>query len=475
MAETQQASPLITILPSPGLGHLIPLTQFARQLVDFHNFSVTFIISTDGTVSKAEKSVLDSLPKSITSIVLPPVNFDDLPKDVKIETRLSLTMIRSLPSLRETLKVLTATNCVSALVVDLFGIEAMDVAKEFNVSPYIFYPTTAMCLSLFLHLPKLDEMFSCEYRDMPEPVQLPGCVPLYGGEFLDPAQDRTNEAYKGLLHNCKLYRSAEGILVNTFVAMESSSIKAFKEGVDPTIPPVYPIGPLIQNSSRGSAGESECLKWLDDQPSGSVLYVSFGTGGALSPEQFNELALGLELSEQKFLWVVKSPTLTAADANYFTSQNIDDPLAFLPKGFLERTKGQGMMVSNWAPQIQVLSHGSTGGFLTHCGWNSTLESVAHGVPLIAWPLYAEQKMNAKMLAEEGMKIALRPKAGEDGIIGRVEIATMLRSLMEGEEGKKMRNRMRLLKEAASMVLSEDGSSRKALSEVADKWKAKVSM
>ncbi|XP_042480028.1 hydroquinone glucosyltransferase-like [Macadamia integrifolia] len=475
MAGTHQASPLITILPSPGLGHLIPLTQVARQLVDYHHFSVTFIIPTDGTISKAEKAVLDSLPKSINSIVLPPVSFDDLPNDIKIETRIILTMTRSNPSLREALKVLTSTNCVSALIVDLFGIEAMDIAREFNVSPYIFYPTTAMCLSLFLHFPKLDELYSCEYRDMPEPVELPGCVPLYGEEFLDPAQDRKNEAYKGLIDNCKRYRSAEGILVNTFVALEPGAIKALKDGVDPTIPPIYPIGPLIQNSSREAAGESECLKWLDGQPSGAVLYVSFGTGGALSPEQLNELALGLELSEQNFLWVLKSPTLTAADANYFTVQSIEEPLAFLPRGFLERTKGRGMIVPSWAPQIQVLSHSSTGGFLTHCGWNSTLESVVHGVPLIVWPLYAEQKMNAKMLAEEGLKVALKPKAGGNGIIERAEIATVVRRLMEGDEGKKIRIRMRLLKEATAMVLSEDGSSRKALSEVCNKWKNKVSM
>ncbi|XP_042490345.1 hydroquinone glucosyltransferase-like [Macadamia integrifolia] len=473
MAETHQAPPpIITLLPSPGMGHLIPLAEFAKRLIQYHNFSVTFIFPTDGPISSAQKTVLDSLPKSINSIFLPPVNFDDLPEDVKVETRISLTVTRSLPSIQEAFKVLTATNRVSALVVDLFGTDAFDVAREFNVSPYIFYPTTAMCLSLFLHLPKLDEMYSCEYREIPEPLQFPGCVPIHGGELLDPTQDRKNDAYKWLLHNCKRYRMAEGIFVNTFVGLESSAIKALKDGLYPTIPPVYPVGPLIQNGSRESAGESECLKWLDDQPSGSVVFISFGSGGALSLEQLTELALGLELSEQKFLWVVRSPTQTAA-ATYFTAKSISDPMAFLPKGFLERTKGQGLVVPSWAPQIQVLSHGSTGGFLTHCGWNSTLESVVQGVPLIAWPLYAEQKMNAKMLVD-GLKVALRPKSAEDGIINRTEIATVVKNLMEGEEGKMIRNRMRVLKEAASMVLSEDGSSTKSLSEVASKWNAKVS-
>ncbi|XP_043716289.1 hydroquinone glucosyltransferase-like [Telopea speciosissima] len=474
MAETQEDRPVITLLPSPGMGHLIPLAEFAKKLVQYHNFSVTFIFPTDGPLSSAQKTVLESLPTSINFMTLPPVNFDDLPKDVKIETRISLTVTRSIPSLREAFKVLTATHRVSALVIDLFGTDAFDVAKEFNVSPYIFYPTTAMCLSLFLHLPKLDEMYSCEYRDMPELLELPGCVPIHGGELLDPSQDKKNDAYKWLLHNCRRYREAEGILINSFVGLESGAIKGFK-GADSTVPPVYPIGPLIQNGTRESAEGvvgSECLKWLDDQPSGSVIFVSFGSGGVLSPEQQIELAFGLELSEQKFLWVTRSPT-RVANATYFTAKSIDDPMAFLPDGFLERTKGQGLVLPSWAPQIQVLSHDSTGGFLSHCGWNSTLESVVQGVPMITWPLFAEQKMNAKILVD-GLKVALRPKPAEDALIGRVEIARMMKGLIEGEEGKMIRNRMRVLKEAASMVLSEDGSSTKSLSEVANKWKAKVS-
>ncbi|KAJ4959088.1 hypothetical protein NE237_026199 [Protea cynaroides] len=474
MAETHQAPPMITIIPSPGMGHLIPLIEFAKRLVQYHNFSVTIILPTDGPLSSAQKSVFGSLPKSINSIILPPVNFDDLPEDAKIETRITLTVTRSLPLLREAYKILTATNRVSAMVVDIFGTDAFDVAKEFNISPYIFYTTSAMCLSLFLHLPKLDEMYSCEYRDMPNLLQLPGCVPLHGEEFLDPLQDRNNDAYKWVLHNCKRYRLAEGILINSFVALESGAFKALKEGVDPTIPPVYPVGPLIPKGSREAASDSECLKWLDDQPSGSVLFVSFGSGGALSPEQMTELALGLELSEQKFLWVVRSPSLKRSDAAYFTAKSLDDPLAFLPSGFLERTRGQGMVVPNWAPQIQVLSHASTGGFLTHCGWNSILETVVQGVPSIAWPLYAEQKMNTKILVD-GLKVAMRPKAALNGIIGRVEIASQAKGLIEGEEGKRTRNRMRVLKEAASTAYSEGGSSTMALSEVANKWKAKVSM
>ncbi|WMV11547.1 hypothetical protein MTR67_004932 [Solanum verrucosum] len=206
---------------------------------------------------------------------------------------------------------------------------------------------------------------------------------------------------------------------------------------------------------------SECLTWLDEQPRGSVLYISYGSGGTLSHEQLIEVAKGLEMSEQRFLWVVRCPI-----------QDSTNPLEFLPKGFLEKTKGFGLVVPNWAPQTRILSHESTGGFLTHCGWNSTLESVVHGVPLIAWPLYAEQKMNAVMLSED-VKVALRPKVNEEnGIVGRLEIAKVVKGLMEGEEGKGVRSRMKDLKDAAAKVLSEDGSSTKALAELVTKLKKK---
>ncbi|XP_043718116.1 hydroquinone glucosyltransferase-like [Telopea speciosissima] len=470
----EQALSHVILVPSPGIGHIIPLAELAKRLI-LHNFSVTLTIPTDGNPSKAQQNVLDALPKSINYIYLNPVHFSDLPDDSMIETRISLTTSRSLTSLRETLKIFSKTDRIVALVVDAFSTDAFDVANELNISPYLFFPSTAMLLSLTLYVPKLDEMYSGEYRDIPEPLKLPGCFPLLGTDFPDPMQDRSSPGYKFILHHCKRYRMAEGILINTFMGLEVGALKALKDGSDPSIPPVYPVGPLIQKGSAVGFDDVECLRWLDGQPTGSVLFVSFGSGGTLSMEQQNELALGLELSGQKFLWVIKSPTQTSGDASfYLNDQRVQDPFALLPEGFLERTKERGLVVPSWAPQLQVLSHGSIGGFITHCGWNSTLESVVHGVPLIAWPLYAEQSMNSQILVED-LKIALRPLSEENGVVGRAEIAATVKCLMEGEEGKKIRNRMRVLQAASEKVLSEDGYTPKALSEVAQKWKSHVSI
>ncbi|PIA49078.1 hypothetical protein AQUCO_01300137v1 [Aquilegia coerulea] len=466
MEEIKQ-TPRIALLPSPGIGHLIPLTEFAKRLVFYHDFVVTFLIPTDGSPIKAQEAVLNSLPKSsINYVLLPPVNFDDLSKDVKIETRIFLTISRSLLSLENALKVIMANSHVVALIVDSFGTDALDVAKELNLPSYLFFTSNAMTLSFLLELPKLDASYSGEYRDMTEPLKLPGCVPLHGVDLVDPVQDRKDEAYALLLHQSKRYKLPNGIIVNSCLDIEPGALMALQEK-SPDRPPVYPVGPLIRTATSESDG-SQCLEWLDDQPRGSVLFVSFGSGGTLSSEQLTELALGLEMSEHRFLWVVRSPSDTAVNASYFSAQSAKDPFDFLPSGFLERTNHIGLVVSSWAPQIRVLTHGSTGGFLSHCGWNSILESIVHGVPLIAWPLYAEQKMNAVMLHD--MKVALRPQFDENGLIRRDEIAQVVKVLMEGEEGKEARSKTEDLKHAAAANLSENGSSTKSLAEMALKWK-----
>ncbi|KAK2995905.1 hypothetical protein RJ640_028313 [Escallonia rubra] len=415
--------------------------------------------SSSGPPPESQKAVLAALPSNINHLFLPPVHF---PPDMNPEVQLFLTISRCLSSIRDALKSLLATTGFAALIVDAFGIDAFDVARELGVPPYLFFTAGATTLSFCFYLPKLDEMVSCEYRDLPEPVQIPGCFPIHGRDLLAPVQDRSGEAYKKVLYNVKRFRLAEGVLVNSFMELEEGAIKALQEE-EPGKPPVYVIGPLIGSSKEPE--RSECLRWLDKQPDGSVLFVSFGSGGTLSYDQINELALGLEMSGQRFLWVVRSPNDKFANGAFFDPQSQNDPLGFLPKGFLDRTKGQGLVVPSWAPQIEVLGHRSTGGFLTHCGWNSTLETVVHGVPMIVWPLFAEQRMNAIMLTE-WLNVALRPNANESGLVERKEIEKVVKDLMKGEEGNRIRNNLKELQDAAVRALGKEGSSTKSLSKLA---------
>ncbi|GAU20261.1 hypothetical protein TSUD_353250 [Trifolium subterraneum] len=460
----------IAVVPGVGYSHLVPILQFSKQLVQLHpDFHVTCFIPTLGSPSSASKSILETLPSNINYSFLPPVNPNDLPQGTPMES-IHLTIVHSLPYLHQALNSLTLRTPLVALVVDPLAIKALDLAKEFNMLSYIYFPLSATTLSFCFYMPKLNEETSCEYKDLPEPIKLPGCIPIHGRDLFTNVQDRSSPEYKQFLQLLKSLSIADGILVNSFLEMESGPIKALnEEGSVKGNPFVYPVGPIVQTAtSSADANGLECLSWLDKQQSCSVLYVSFGSGGTLSLEQIVELALGLELSNHKFLWVLRGPN-SSANAAYLSPQNDVDPLQFLPSGFLERTKGKGLVIPSWAPQIEILSHNSVGGFLTHCGWNSTIESVVHGVPLITWPLFAEQNMNAVLLSE-GIKVGLRPRVNENDIVERVEVANVIKCLMEGEEGEKLRNNMKELKEAASNAVKEDGSSTKTISQLALKWR-----
>jgi hydroquinone glucosyltransferase len=339
-------------------------------------------------------------------------------------------------------------------------------------------PTNLHALSLVLHLPELAASVPGEFRDLDEPVRLPGCVPIPGSDIISPLQDRSNPSYALMVHLAMGCREADTVLVNSFDAVEPQVTEVLRCRPEPGRPSVYPIGPLIRQqlvgseTADGAAGalppsppRAACLEWLDRQPARSVIFVSFGSGGALPKEQMHELALGLELSGQRFLWVVRSPSDegTLSD-NYYDAES-KDPFAYLPEGFLERTKDVGLLVPSWAPQTQVLAHKATGGFLTHCGWNSTLESLVHGVPMVAWPLFAEQRLNAVMLAE-GVGAAIRLPERKD----KDTIAAVVRELMAGEgKGAMVRVKVAELQKAAAEGLREGGAATTALDEVVDKW------
>ncbi|RDX76823.1 UDP-glycosyltransferase 72B1, partial [Mucuna pruriens] len=454
--------PHIAVVPSPGFTHLVPILEFSKRLLHLHpEFHITCFIPSVGSPPTSSKSYLQTLPPTISSIFLPPITLDHVPDATVLAVQIELSVNLSLPYIRQELKSLCSRAKVVALVVDVFAHGALDFGRELNLLSYIYLPQSAMLLSLYFNSSKLDETLR-KSRNPQEPIKIPGCVPILSKDLPLPFQNLSSVGYKGFLERARKLHAPDGIFMNTFLELESRAIRALQEHIKGK-PKVYPVGPIIQIGSIGHEHglDLECLTWLDKQEPKSVLYVSFGSGGTLSQDQLNELAFGLELSGQKFLWVVRAPSSVVSSA-YFGAE-IKDPLQFLPQGFLERTKKQGLVVPSWAPQIQVLGHSATGGFLSHCGWNSVVESVVKGVPVIAWPLFAEQSLNAAMLSDD-LKVALRPKVNENGLAEREEIAKVVRGLMEDKEGMEIRKRMEALKIAAANAIKEDGSSTKTLSE-----------
>lgn len=323
----------------------------------------------------------------------------------------------------------------------------------------------------------MHEKISKSFKDIDTLLEFPGLPPVPSSDIPKPVLDRNDKSYECFLECAFSGARSAGILINTFESLEPRVIKAISDGLcfpDGLSPPIFCVGPLIAagNERSGKVGGDEatpeCLRWLDLQPARSVVFLCFGSLGLFSKEQLKEIATGLERSGSRFLWVVRNPP-TQDHSLAITAQAEPDLDSLLPEGFLERTKERGLVVKSWAPQVAVLNHDSVGGFVTHCGWNSVLEAVCAGVPMVAWPLYAEQRLNRIMLVEE-IRIALPVNESENGFVKAGEVEKRVRELMDSKEGTLIRDRTLSLKNEAKAALSEGGSSRLALAKFFASWK-----
>ncbi|XP_019246344.1 PREDICTED: zeatin O-glucosyltransferase-like [Nicotiana attenuata] len=157
----------------------------------------------------------------------------------------------------------------------------------------------------------------------------------------------------------------------------------------------------IRKDTTSTLPRHHLLQWLDKQEPNSVILVSFGSAASFTDEQIRELALGLEQSQQKFIWILKE----ADRANVFIINGSSTRTFALPEGYEERVEGRGIVERGWGPQLEVLGHASTGDYLCHCEWNSVMESISMGVPIAAWPLHTDHPRTALLLIK-GLKIGI---------------------------------------------------------------------
>ncbi|KAF7077306.1 hypothetical protein CFC21_081873 [Triticum aestivum] len=478
-----RARPHVLLLCSPCMGHLIPFAELAHRLVSDHGFAATLLFATATDAPSEQYAALAaSMPDGVDLVVLPAPPAGALPPSTPVPERVMHAAVSAVPHVRNIALSLTSTAPLAALVVDMASVPARDVATELGVPCYMFFTSPWILLSLFLHLPELDAGLVGEYRDATEPIRLPGCVPIHAHElpgFL--LADRSSDTYAVLLSLAKDATRVDGILVNTFREVEP----AVGEGADCVKGmPVHAVGPLVWTRpvAVGVNWEPEharLIAWLDQRARGSVVFLSFGTGGTLTWRQTTELALALEATRRPFIWAAKRPHEDTADGAFFgTGQGEDDgdELGFLPRGFVERTSGVGRVLLSWAPQTAILAHAAVGCFVTHCGWNSSLESILNGVPMVAWPLYAEQKMNAAMLEVHAGVAARVNAAGPagDGFVCKEEIVSVIRRVMDGDEATTIRKRVGELRDRATHELAMDGSSTLTLAKITDVWKSSTS-
>ncbi|XP_059072300.1 UDP-glycosyltransferase 72B1-like [Cryptomeria japonica] len=457
--------PHVVIFPlSMGIGHFLPAAELAKRLCHFHGFSITLIISKWMWTSQ-QHAVLERLASSALDIrfaEIPHITVDEDEQNMKIDTRISKFVQKAKPHIEDVLQSLRSSSLISAFITDICCTELLDVTAKLKMPAYLFVTSSAAFVCFLLHLPKLVSEIKLSFKDADYEVEISGLPSIPTRDLPSPVQDMSDSSFKWVIYHASRLKEVSGVLINTFAELEEEAIMALTTLATPSI---YPIGPLICKGSD-TPDESRCLKWLDEQPPSSVLFVSFGSAGVLSREQITDLAIGLEASGHRFLWVLRG--YKSEDFSFLET----DISQLLPEGFESRTWDRGLVLPNWAPQVRILSHPSTGGFLSHCGWNSTLESVCHGVPMIAWPLFAEQRMNKVILVKQ-IKVAIDLKMDNNGFVKREEVERAVRELMEGEEGRKAREKMKELKGKAKMAVMEGGSTIKATARVAADLSASI--
>ncbi|KAL0403188.1 UNVERIFIED_CONTAM: Chalcone 4'-O-glucosyltransferase [Sesamum radiatum] len=262
------------------------------------------------------------------------------------------------PNIRQALEEIQQKSNIKAFVIDLFCNSAFEVSTSMNIPTYFWFAPGAGGLCFLIHLPTIHETIAGDIGDLDDFVEVPGCPLLHSSDLPESVFYRESKVYKHFVDTAINMQKSAGILVHSFWALEFRAMEALTNGLcvpnGPT-PPVYSLGPFIaEGNNKHGGAQHECLHWLDSQPSKSVIFLCFGRRGAFSGEQLKAIALGLENSGYRFLWAVRSPP----GKRDLGSAEEPDLAALLPEGFLERTKERGLVLKSWAPQMEVLRHGS---------------------------------------------------------------------------------------------------------------------
>ncbi|KAM3280763.1 zeatin O-glucosyltransferase-like [Capsicum chacoense] len=436
----------IVMIPFPAQGHLNQFLQLACLISSSYDLPVYYVASaTHNCQARVRANALN--PSDIAKIRfhdIPTPEFASPPPDVDASSKFPLhhkplwdaSLLQREP-IASFLRYISSKSRRIVVVHDPFmSFHVQDVSSLPNAESYVFN-----CISAF-------NLYSCICFLSGKSVQLgeelleklpslEGTAPDEAGKFIalhSPYMDIRS----GDIHNTS--KVIEGEFVDMLAQVESKQ--------------QWAIGPILTTKVGCISNRNDiCLEWLRKQPPRSVLYVSFGTTNTFSDREVTELAMGLEQSKQKFLWVLRDAD--RADIFRGKARRVE-----LPEGFEERIKEVGLVVREWAPQPEILAHSSTGGFMSHCGWNSCIESITMGVPIAAWPMHGDQPRNG-FLVTEVLKIGLIVREWEkrEELVSASTIENVARKLMASEEGDAIRKRAQELGEAVRCSTHNGGSSR----------------
>ncbi|GAV63592.1 UDPGT domain-containing protein [Cephalotus follicularis] len=462
--------PHAVCIPFPAQGHINPMLKLAK-LLHHKGFHITFVNSEFNhrrlLKSRGANSLngLSSFRFETIPDGLPPTDVDatqDIPSLCESTRKTCLAPFRKLLSrLNDT----SSSNVppVTCIISDGIMTFTLDAAEELGIPEVLFWTTSACGFLAYVHVRQLIEKGYVPLKDASYLTNgyldsvidfLPGMkgIRLKDMPPFIRTTDKDDLMIDFILDVTERAKRASAIILNTFNSMEYQFLSALSS----MLLPIYSIGPLqlllnqVPNTDLKQFGsnlwkeEPECLEWLGSMKPNSVVYVNFGSITVMTPYQLVEFAWGLANSKQTFLWIIR-PDLVSGDS------------AILPPEFLTDTKDRALLAS-WCPQEQVLNHPAIGGFLTHSGWNSTIESICGGVPMICWPFFAEQQTNCRYCCTEwgiGMEI--------NNDVKRDEVESLVRELMEGDKGEEMKQKaMEWKKMAEESTASPNGSSYKNL-------------
>ncbi|RLN21665.1 anthocyanidin 5,3-O-glucosyltransferase-like [Panicum miliaceum] len=439
------------------------MAEFAEVFLS-HGYDVTMVIVPPPFKSSAlgasQVEQIATANPSISFHVLPPIPAPDFASSPKHPFLLMLQMLRQYNDKLE--------GFLHSIPAYMFYVDAIDVAAKLGVPAYTFVPSGASSLAVVTQLPTLLAGRQAGLEELGDtPLEFLGVPPMPASHLIaELLAHPEEEKCKTMVTIFERGMDSRGVLVNTFESLESQAVRAFRDPLcvpGKVLPPVYCIGPLVSGGARNGeeTDRHECLTWLDAQPERSVVFLCFGSMGTFSVGQLKEIAIGLEKSGQRFLWVVRVPGNINDPKRLLEKPCEPDLDALLPEGFLERTKDRGLVVKSWAPQVDVLNHPATSAFVTHCGWNSIMEGVMTGIPMLCWPLYAEQKMN-KIFMTEDMGVGVEMEGYRTGFIKDEEVEAKVRLVMESnKEGRELQARMVARKKEAEAALEVGGSSHAA--------------
>ncbi|KAH7854302.1 hypothetical protein Vadar_012251 [Vaccinium darrowii] len=459
------------LLPHLTHGHTIPMIDIAKLLAQ-HNVSIT-IITTPLTASRYTTTISRSTASGLNIQLLHvpfPASETGLPDGC--ETMESLPSPDLIPNFLNAIKLLqhpieqlidNLNPPLSCIISDKYLAWSSETAKK-NRIPWLVFDGTS-CFSLQCTHNILSSRIH-ESVSGSEPFVVPGLLHRIELTRSQLPSAVTMEDAKGLRAEIRAAEmAAYGVVVNSFEELESGYLEELRKVRGKVRGKVWCIGPVslcnkddsdkLERGRKPSFDKKECLEWLDLQGPRSVVYVCFGSASRFSAAQLMEIGLGLEASGRPFVWVVRGGKLEE-----FEKWVMED-------GFEGRNKGRGILIRGWAPQVLILSHRAIGGFVTHCGWNSTLEGLCAGVPMVTWPLFADQFYNEKLVVQVlrvGVPVGVEfgGRWGEEkyGVaIRRGGVKKAVEELLGGgDEGRERRERASDLGEMAKKAVEEGGSS-----------------